>query len=195
MVELQIDSLPTLDRPAVVVGFSGWPDAGEVASGAVAYLIRTLGASRFAWVDPEQFFVFGEARPSTLVAEPGGRVLTWPSCEFFSARDPSGRDLVLFLGREPGVRWRAFVATVLDLAERLGGSPVFALGSTYDRVSHRGPAQVSAWSPTAEIRHTLETMGVRFSAYEGPSGIQSALKERCRERGLPAASLWGHAPH
>lgn len=179
----------------MVVGFNGWPDAADVGSGAVAYLIRTLGASRFASLDPERFFVFGEARPSSLVTDDGGRVLTWPSGEFFTARDPSGRDLVLFLGREPGVRWRAFVAALLDLAERVGGSPIFALGSTYDRVSHRGAAQVSGWSPTAEIRHTMESMGVRFSAYEGPSSIQAALMEGCRDRGLPAASLWGHAPH
>ena len=39
MAELLIDSLPPLEHPAIVVGFSGWPDAAEVGSGAVAYLI------------------------------------------------------------------------------------------------------------------------------------------------------------
>ena len=195
MTSLRLDSLPPLTRPAVVVGFSGWPDAAEVGSGAVAFLIRVLGASRFASIDPEPYFVFGETRPSSLVLDAGGRVLSWPSSEFFAAHDPSGRDLLLFLGREPSVRWPDFVDTLLDLAESLDGSPLFTLGGTYDRVSHRGDARVSAWSPTMELRHVLARMEVPFSAYEGPTSIQTALVEGCRRRGLPCASLWGHAPH
>jgi proteasome assembly chaperone (PAC2) family protein len=192
---LQLDYTPPLDRPPLVLAFSGWPDAGEVGSGAVGYLIRALGATRFASLDPEPFYSFSQTRPSTVVAEGTQRVLSWPTAEFFAARDPSGRDLVLFLGREPNLRWRDFVRTVVELAAQLHAGPVLTLGGTYDRVSHRGPATISGWSPTPELRHSLASMGVRFTSYEGPSSIQSAVLEGCARRELPSASLWGHAPH
>jgi len=187
--------MPELERPVLVAAFSGWPDAAEVGSGALAYLIRTLGAKRFATLDPEPFYVFGESRPTTLVIGGGERALTWPASEFFAARDPSGRDLVLFLAREPNVRWHEYLQAVLDLAERLQVGPLVSLGGTYDRVSHRGAATVSGWSPTPELRHSLASLGVRFTNYEGPSSIQAALMEACTRRGIAGASLWGHAPH
>jgi proteasome assembly chaperone (PAC2) family protein len=84
---------------------------------------------------------------------------------------------------------------VLELTERVGGGPLFTLGGTYDRVSHRMAATISAWAPTPELRHTLTSLGVRFSNYEGPSSIQSALIDCCVERRIAAASLWGHVPH
>ncbi len=192
---LVFDELPSLDRPPLVVSFSGWPDAAEVGSGAVAYLIRTLEATRFASIDPEPFYVFGESRPSTLVLEGVERALSWPASEFFAARDSGGRDMVLFLAREPNLRWRAYLDLLLGLAERLGAGPVVSLGGTYDRVSHRGPPSVSGWSPTAELRQQMARMGLQFTGYQGPSSIHSALMEACRERGTAAASLWGHAPH
>ena len=34
-----------------------------------------------------------------------------------------------------------------------------------------------------------------FSQYQGPSSVQTALLDAARRRGIPAASLWGHAPH
>jgi len=38
-------------------------------------------------------------------------------------------------------------------------------------------------------------MGVSFSQYQGPSSVQTALLDAARRRNVPAASLWGHAPH
>jgi proteasome assembly chaperone (PAC2) family protein len=192
---LLVEQLPTMDHPPLVAAFSGWPDAGEVASGAVAYLVRTLGATRFASIDSDPYFLFGEARPHTLVTEGQERALTWPSSEFFSARDAGGRDLVLFLAREPNLRWHDYVHAILELAERVQASGIFSLGGTYDEVSHRGDATVTGWSPAPEMRERLGQLGLRFNTYQGPSSIQSALMEACAKRAVPAASLWGHAPH
>ena len=61
---LRVDEWPNLSHPAVVFGFTGWPDAAEVGSGALAFLVKTLGATRFASLDPEPFFMFGQSRPS-----------------------------------------------------------------------------------------------------------------------------------
>jgi proteasome assembly chaperone (PAC2) family protein len=196
MDDLKIHDLPELRRPTLLAAFAGWPDAGEVASGSVRYLARKLRAKRFAEIDPEAFYVFTETRPSTIILAPGQRALEWPSNEFFAWRDPAGRrDLVMLQGREPNLNWRAYTDAVLELTTRCGVEQVVVLGGTYDAVPHRGAVQLSGHASTPELRQVYERLGIGFSTYEGPSSVQSALIEACQRRGLPAASLWGHAPH
>jgi proteasome assembly chaperone (PAC2) family protein len=196
MDALRMHELPSLRSPTLVAAFAGWPDAGEVASGSARYLARKLRARRFAELDPEGFYVFSETRPTTVILAPGQRAIEWPSNEFFAWRDPVGtRDLIVLRGREPNVNWRAYIDAVLELAERCGVSLVVGLGGTYDAVPHRGPVQISGHATTADLRRQLEELGVQFSAYEGPSSVQSALVDACQQRGLPSATLWGHSPH
>lgn len=193
---LSIHSLPELKSPALVAAFQGWPDAGEVASGAVRYLVRNLAATRFAELAPEEFYVFTETRPHAIQHRPGQRGLRWPANDFYAWSNPSGgRDLLLFLGREPNLRWGAYTGAVMDLAERCGATTIVTLGGTYDAVSHHGDVTVSGLASTPRLRHVLEAIGVGFSSYQGPSSIQTALIDAARRRGVPAASLWGHAPH
>ncbi|MCC6174834.1 MAG: PAC2 family protein [Chloroflexi bacterium] len=196
MEALKIQELPNLRRPTLVAAFAGWPDAAEVASSSARYLARKLRARRFAEIDPEEFYVFTEARPTTVILAPGQRALEWPSNEFFSWRDPSGaRDLIVLQGREPNLNWRAYVDVVMDLATRCGVQQMIVMGGTYDAVSHRGQVSLSGHGTTPELQRQLESLGITASNYEGPSSVQSALLDACRERDLASASLWGHAPH
>ena len=196
MEELKIHELPDLRSPTLIAAFAGWPDAGEAGSGSARYLARKLRAKRFAEIDPEEFYVFTETRPTTIILAPGQRALEWPSNEFFAWRDPAGvRDLVILQGREPNLNWRTYIDTLLDLVERCQVSQVVALGGTYDAVPHRGPVRLSGHGTTPELRQVFERLSIQLSSYEGPSSVQSALLEACQRRGLPAASLWGHAPH
>lgn len=196
MDALKIQELPSLRSPILIAAFAGWPDAAEVASGSARFLARKLRARRFAEIDPEEFYVFTETRPNTLILAPGQRALEWPSNEFFAWRNPDGeRDLVILQGREPNLNWREYVEIVLGLSKRLDVTQVIVLGGTYDAVSHRGQVSMSGHATSPEMRERLEEFGISASAYEGPSSVQSALLEACRERNIRAASLWGHAPH
>ena len=196
MDALKIQELPSLRSPILIAAFAGWPDAAEVASGSARFLARKLRARRFAEIDPEEFYVFTETRPSTLILAPGQRALEWPANEFFAWRNPDGeRDLVILQGREPNLNWREYVDIVLGLAKRLDVTQVIALGGTYDAVSHRGQVSLSGHATSPELQERLEEFGITGSSYEGPSSVQSALLEACRERNILAASLWGHAPH
>lgn len=193
---LKIQELPSLRSPILVAAFAGWPDAAEVASGTARFLARKLRARRFAEIDPEEFYVFTESRPNTLILAPGQRALEWPSNEFFAWHNPKGeRDIVILQGREPNLNWREYVDIILNLSARLGVSQLIALGGTYDAVSHRGQVSMSGHATSPELRDALAQFGITASSYEGPSSVQSALLEACRERNLLAASLWGHAPH
>ena len=112
-----------LREPTMMVAFSGWPDAGEAASIAMRVLVTSLSAEKLAEIDSDPFYVFTEARPVTSNGESGERVLTWPTSDFYSWRNPDGdRDLVLLQAREPNIRWKEYVDLVLEVAMATGAS-------------------------------------------------------------------------
>lgn len=63
MDELTWHDRPVLRRPVMVVAFEGWNDAADAASGAVTWLRRRWRASRFADIDPEEFYDFRSSDP------------------------------------------------------------------------------------------------------------------------------------
>ena len=192
---LVIEDEPELRTPTLIAAFAGWPDAGEVSSGSMRYLLRKLRAKKFAWIEPAIFYTFTEVRPQTTLVAPYQREIRWPGNEFHYWRGADGLDLVLFLGREPNLRWKTYVSTFLALAERMQVQRVITLGGTFDSVPHTGEPRVSGTAMDASLRSALEGMAVRSSTYQGPTSIHSALLDACRERGLAGGSLWGHAPH
>ncbi len=192
---LVIDAVPELRTPTLIAAFAGWPDAGEVASGSMRYLLRKLRAKKFAWIEPEIFYTFTEVRPQTTLVAPYQREIRWPSNEFHYWRGNDDLDLVLFLGREPNLRWKTYVETFLELASRCGVPRIITLGGTFDSVPHTGEPRVSGTAADPTLRRALERLTVRSSTYQGPTSIHSALVDACRQRNLPSGSLWGHAPH
>jgi hypothetical protein len=60
------------------------------------------------------------ARPVMHLVEGVNTGLTWPAIELRHGRDPDGRDVLLLVGAEPDIRWRAFSADVVSLAGELG---------------------------------------------------------------------------
>jgi predicted ATP-grasp superfamily ATP-dependent carboligase len=187
-----------LRAPAMVCAFQGWNDAGDAASSAVSFLATALDAKRFARIDSEEFFDFQANRPCIRFAaddrsELGQREIAWPTVEIFEARAPRApRDLVLVQGVEPSMRWRAFCAHIVDLAEALGVQLVVSLGALLGDVPHTRPVTLSGHASDAAL---LERLGIHASSYEGPTGIVGVLHTACAQAGLPSASLWASVPH
>jgi predicted ATP-grasp superfamily ATP-dependent carboligase len=187
-----------LRAPAMVCAFEGWNDAGDAASGAVSFLASALDAKRFARIDSEEFYDFQANRPSIRFVEsetpdPAQREIEWPTVEIFEASAPRApRDLVLVQGVEPSMRWRAFSAHIVDLAEALGVQVVVSLGALLGDVPHTRPVAMSGHASDAGL---LERVGIQASSYEGPTGIVGVLHTACAQAGLPSASLWASVPH
>jgi proteasome assembly chaperone (PAC2) family protein len=194
MQPLQWERRPDgLRAPAIVCAFKGWNDAGDAASTAVQFVGTSLDATRFASIDPEEFYDFQSTRPQVRVDEQGVRDITWPAIEIFEARVPRApRDLVLIVGHEPSYRWRTFCQLVVDLAEVLGAQLVVSLGALLADVAHTRPIAVTG---IASDRSLVERLEVLSSSYEGPTGIVGVLQSACTRAGLPAASLWAAVPH
>jgi predicted ATP-grasp superfamily ATP-dependent carboligase len=182
-----------LRAPAMVCAFRGWNDAGDAASSAVSFLASSLDARRFARIDPEEFYDFQSNRPCIQFNDENEREIVWPTIEVFEATAPRApRDLVLVQGVEPSMRWRAFCANIVDLAEALGVQVVVSLGALLGDVPHTRPVPVSGHASDPAL---MERLGMQGSTYEGPTGIVGVLHTACAQAGLPSASLWAGVPH
>jgi predicted ATP-grasp superfamily ATP-dependent carboligase len=177
----------------MVCAFQGWNDAGDAASSAVAFLASALHARRFARIDSEEFYDFQANRPCIELGENDKREIVWPTVEIFEAAAPRAqRDLVLVQGVEPSMRWRAFSAHLVDLAEALGVQVVVSLGALLGDVPHTRPVAMTGHASDATL---LERLAIQPSTYEGPTGIIGVLHTACADAGLPSASLWAAVPH
>ena len=193
---LIIHEMPPARLPTMIVAFAGWPDAAEAATRAVQYMVRELGATKFAEIDPEEFFDFTEVRPETTLNSRDERTIRWPANDFYYfAPACESRGLLLFDGTEPNLRWRGFSRLVTGMAERCGVEMVVSLGALLDAVPHTREPKVTGRANSSELTHKAEWLGIRNSGYQGPTGIHTPFMESCERNGLPYASIWGHSPH
>jgi proteasome assembly chaperone (PAC2) family protein len=182
-----------LRAPALVCAFTGWNDAGDAASAALQFLGASLGATRFARIDPDDFFDFQATRPKVTLTDGRTRRIEWPEVEIYAARVPRApRDLVLLQGAEPSMRWRGFCRLIVDLAEALGTQLVVTMGALLADVPHSRPVPITGLSSDDAL---VERLGLQPTSYEGPTGIVGVLHAACQEAGVPTASLWASVPH
>jgi predicted ATP-grasp superfamily ATP-dependent carboligase len=192
---LELDELPTLRRPMFIAAFRGWNDAGEAATLAVRHLIEGWSAQPFATIDPEEFFDFTVARPMIRVTEEGQRDLKWPRNRFFyRSREDADSDVVLLLGTEPHLKWRAFAETVRGLYERLDGSRLVTVGALVAATTHTRPPPVTGFATEDDLRRQMEGLTIARTRYEGPTGIVGTIHDAWRRADSPAASLWVGLP-
>ncbi len=191
--ELRIERRPTLERPILIAAFRGWNDGAQGATLAGGFLAKAWDATRFADIDPENFFDFQANRPHVSLVGGLTRQIDWPENAFYHARlEDLSRDVVLLLGVEPSTRWRTFAGLVTGLAEELGVELVITLGALLADVPHTRASPVSGSATDPEL---VEKLGLTASRYEGPTGIVGVFHDACRSAGLASASLWAAVPH
>src|SRR3989338_8053181 len=80
---ITFESRPSLRRAVLILAFAGWNDAGASATTAVRYLTEQLIATRFASIDPEEFYDFSVQRPQVRLTEGTSRQIQWPSYDLY----------------------------------------------------------------------------------------------------------------
>lgn len=193
MSALIIERLPEFSDPVLIVSFSGWNDAGSAATHACQFLVKKMRADRFASIDPEEFYNFSELRPQVRLTEGIYREIVWPANEFFGTKETAaGRHLVVGVGIEPHLRWKAYTRAFLEIASRCGARLVITLGALLADVPFTKPVQVVGFSSDETVAEKLE---LTPSRYEGPTGIVGVLNDACRQAGLTSVSFWANVPH
>ena len=186
---VELEGNPNLRHPQVVAAFRGWNDAGGAASLAAGYLRSVTDAERFAVIDSEPFVDYQQTRPTVSMVDGDVRRVEWPVTEVFASQD---HDLMIVIGTEPNMRWRAFSDSIVDLARRYRSELVITMGALLADTPHTRPVPVSA---SASDPGLMERHGPVRSTYEGPTGIVGILHDSCSRAGLTSASLWAATPH
>ncbi len=185
--------LPQLRSPILLCSFRGWNDAAAAASTALGAVAESLDAELIARVDPEEFFDFQSTRPTITLTEGQARRIDWPENNLIAARVPAAdRDLVLFDGTEPNLRWRTFSELIATAADTLGVEMVVTLGALIAEVSHSLPVPITGLASDEKL---VEELDLERSSYEGPTGIVGVVHDACRQTGMTSASLWAAVPH
>ena len=192
-----VDDSPR-NRPALVAAFTGWNDAGDAASGALAWLASRWDTTEVAMLDPEPFYDFADTRPRLRLEDDGSRSLIWPSNDLIAATvtgsetpDGNGTEVALLVGTEPQLKWRTFAQQIVDMAKQLDSPLIVTLGALLADVPHTRPTPIYGSSDDPEMASQL---GLTPSSYEGPTGIVGVLHNACATAGLQTASLWAAVP-
>jgi proteasome assembly chaperone (PAC2) family protein len=188
-----------LEHAILIGAFAGWNDAASAATWAVKFLVNQWDAEPFAEIDPDVFFDFSETRPTTRISGGAIRRLSWPANRYYiyraSERDPQRRDVVLFIGEEPHLRWKTFSREMVSYARQLHIEEVALLGVFSAEAPHTAPVQISGATSRAAILRKMEELGIERASYSGPTGILTAVQDASRREGISTTSLWAGAPH
>jgi proteasome assembly chaperone (PAC2) family protein len=197
---LRIHNCPALEGGTLVLAFAGWMDGGDVSTGTVRRLVDLLGAQRIAEIDPEPFYLCNFPGPMEVAAlfRPPIKIedgviasLEMPEGIFYS-HEPA--NLVLFLGKEPNLRWRAFGDCVVEMARQSGVRRVLFVGSFGGTIPHTREPRLHVTCSEARLLPEMERYGLRRTGYAGPGSFSSYLLTRAPAAGLEMASLVAEIP-
>ncbi|MFN8526090.1 MAG: PAC2 family protein [Chloroflexota bacterium] len=191
---LSVSDRPTLRRPVLLVGFTGWGDAGAGASGAVKYLLGDPSPAACAVLDPEACFDFSVERPITKRGRDGRWRLTYPRIRFQAViREDAAHDLLIMRGPEPHKNWPTLAREAASFAAELGVELAITLGAFIGAVSHRRTPLMRR-TPNRELDQRLADLGLDDTSYSGPTAFVTAMLHALDDAGVPAASIWAAGP-
>ena len=187
---------PELRNPVLVAAFAGWNDAADAATTAVKFLIDRWKPVKFAEIEAEEFYVFTETRPTISAKKGVLRAISWPANHFLSLITPQfERDIILYLGVEPQLKWKTFSSSYLDVCKRFNVSEALLLGAFLANIPHSMDVPISGFSSNTQALNRLIKLDVQSSRYEGPTGMVGVLQDSLRRANIPVSSLWAAAPH
>ncbi len=194
MDNIQYLAKPTLKEPAMLAGFGGWGNAGEVATGTIHYLVEQLKAEELATLYSDNFHLYSVNRPFVTIASGHLKSLDLPHSRFFFWSNPSGSDLILFHGPEPQICWYQYIDIFMQMCQDFQVKEFITLGGLHDEVLHneeKVSAAGASMDDVQRLRQLPEPM--ELIDYAGPSAIHSLFLARARDYDFESISIWAHA--
>jgi hypothetical protein len=197
---LRFGHRPALHDATLVLAFTGWMDGGDVSTGTVRRLVDLLEARSIAQIDLEPFCIFNFPgpmevaalfRPRIEIEEGLVKTIEMPTA-VFHCHEPA--NLVLFLGREPNLRWSAFADSVFELCRAVGVRRILFVGSFGGSVPHTREPRLHVTCSEAALLPEMEQYGLRRTGYEGPGSFATYLLTRASAAGVSMASLAAEIP-
>ena len=197
---LRVRRYPEYDAGTLVLAFTGWMDGGDVSTGTVLRLVNLLSAKRMAVIDPEPFYIYNFPgsmeitalfRPHVEIEKGLIKTFELPANVFYAYDDAQ---LMLFVGKEPNLRWRTFGDAIFHLAHRAGIRRIVFVGSFGGSVPHTRQPRLFVTCSKEELLPEMDQYGVRRSSYEGPGSFTTYLMTRAATEGIDMVSLVAEIP-
>ena len=198
--DLHLHDCPDLEDASLVLAFSGWMDGGDVSTGTVRRLVELLGAELVAEIDSEPYYIYSFPgsmemsalfRPHIKIEDGLIKNVEMPGNNFY-CHAPA--NLMLFIGKEPNLKWRRFGDCVFRFAERANVRRIFFVGSFGGTVPHTREPRMYITCSNEELLPQMEQYGTQRSGYEGPGSFTSYLMTRAPSSGLEMTSLVAEIP-
>lgn len=191
---------PTMENATLVLAFSGWMDGGDVSTGTVTRLIQLTDAQMFAEIDPDPFTIYNMPgsmeiaalfRPYVRIEDGLTRSIDFPSNAFFGVEEAN---LVLFVGKEPNLRWKRFGECILQVTARVGVKRILFVGSYGGSVPHTREPHLYVSCSDKRLLAEMEPYGVQRTTYEGPGAFTSYLMTQAPKANVEMISLVAEIP-
>jgi hypothetical protein len=189
---IEIFHSPELRGLNLVMGFTGFADAGQVVRQINAELLDQLDAEVVAMFDADQLIDYRSRRPHIGFVEDHLQDYQPPQLGLYMLKDGLGQPFLLLAGFEPDLQWERFSRAVVGIVEKLDVNLVTWIHSIPMPVPHTRPVGVtvhgnrpelidgiSSWKPTVEV----------------PAAIGHILELRLIEAGRNVAGYVIHVPH
>ena len=196
-----ITGKPKLRHPYLVCGIGGWVDGGEAATGSTRYLVRKLGAKRFAEIPIARFHIFQvpgqlSLRPQIKIEDGLLKEHHFPQNQFLYWLNPNAdNDLILFLGTEPNLNWEEYAEAILSVVEEFAVARIYLLGGVLDKTPHTKEPAVSCACSSEQLKKEMQKYGMPFSNYEGPGRFGTTLLYICQQKQVPMVSITARATY
>ncbi len=183
-----------------MLAFTGWMDGGDVSTGTVRNLVDLVAARPIAEIEAEPFYLYNFPgsmemtalfRPHIDIEDGLVKSIQMPSNIFF-CHEPA--NLVLFIGKEPNLRWETFAACLFEFARQLGVRRFLFVGSFGGSVPHTRQPRLFVTCSEAELLPQMQQYGFRRTGYQGPGSFASYLLTQCSAAGVQMTSLAAEIP-
>lgn len=183
---------PELRGLNLVMGFTGFADAGHVVRQITDELLDTLDSEMVAQFDADQLIDYRSRRPQVSFVEDHLQDYQAPSLALYRLVDGLGSPFLLLAGFEPDLQWERFARAVVGIVEDLDVNLATWIHSIPMPVPHTRPVGVTVHGNRPDL---IEGISMWKPTVEVPAAVGHLLELRLVGAGRNVAGYVIHVPH
>lgn len=176
----------------LIVGLTGFADAGGAVAQFTDYLLTTMDHTVIASFDTDALLDYRARRPIIYFDQDHLTNYQPPSLRLYLARDEIGQPFLFLTGFEPDFRWEAFTAAVLELVDRFTVASSTWVHAIPMPVPHTRPIGVTVSGNRSDL---IENRSVWRPHTQVAANALHLLEYRLHERGASATGYVLLIPH
>ncbi|MCL2281514.1 MAG: PAC2 family protein [Dehalococcoidia bacterium] len=186
---IKIRARPNLNEPTMI---AAWPGIANVAMIVTTYIARKLEVKELAEVRAPYFFdPIGVMVRNNIVEEP-----QFPQSRFYYWKNPSGNDLILFIGEaQPTTNSYALANCIADAAEHFKVKRIYTCAAAITRIHHTEDPKVWGVGTNIDVVKELAPHSLVNGGHLQISGMNGILLGVAKERNMDGACLLGEVPN